>query len=87
MWTDPGWIIHQKFVRYIEGSLFRKPPVNEFSENYQNVRYIKVKLIISLQNRVYLDLKNFCKNISVPSRTGLYIAMALETQEQANKTA
>ena len=83
--TDPEWIIHQKFVCYIGGSLFRKPPFNEFSENYQNL--FSVQNVFNLQIQVYLDLKNFCNIISVPSRTELYIAMALETQEQANKTA
>ena len=46
-----------------------------------------VQNVFNLQNQVYLDLKNFCNIISVPSRTELYIAMTLETQEQANKTA
>ena len=31
-----------KFVRYIEGSLYRTPPFFNFPENYQNVHYIQV---------------------------------------------
>ena len=60
--------------------------LKNFQDNYQNVCYIEVKLtiIINLQNQAFPNLKNYCYNISVPSQ---YIATALETQEQANKTA
>ena len=58
--------------------------LKNFQDNYQNVCYIEVKLIINLQNPAFPDQKNYCYNISVPSQ---YIATTLETQEQANNTA
>ena len=58
--------------------------LKNFQDNYQNVCYIEVKLIINLQNPAFPDVKNYCYNISVPSQ---YIATTLETQEQANNTA
>ena len=64
-----------------KGSLYRTPPFNEFSGNYQNVRYTAEKLIFNLQNPSFPGLKNSCNNISI------YLGTAQETQEQANKTA
>ena len=45
--------------------------LTNFRENYQNDRYIEVKLIINLQNPAFPDLKNYCYNISLPSYTQL----------------
>ena len=41
-------------VRYIE----HLHDLTNFRENYQNDRYIEVKLIINLQNPAFPDLKN-----------------------------
>ena len=65
-------------------SLYQTLPFIEVSRKLPNVCYIEVQLIINLQNRVFSDLKNYCNNFLVPS---YIIATALETQEQANKTA
>ena len=54
------------FVRYIDHMLH---DLKNFRENYQNDRYIEVKLIINLQNPAFPDLKNYCYNISLPSYT------------------
>ena len=54
------------FVVYIE----HLHDLTNFRENYQNDRYIEVKLIsINLQNPASPDLKNYCYNISLPSYT------------------
>ena len=63
-------------VHYIE----HLHDLSNFRENYQNYRYIEVKLTINLQNPAFPDLKNYCYNIIFI--TELYIANALETQEQ-----
>ena len=45
--------------------------LTNFRENYQNVRYIEVKLVIDLQTPAFPDLKKYCNRISVPSYTEL----------------
>ena len=74
---DRGNLFILSRVHYIEHLHLKN-----FQDNYQNVCYIEVKLIINLQNPAFPNLKNYCYNISVPSQ---YIPMTLETQEQANK--
>ena len=41
--------------------------LTNFRENYQNVCYIEVQLIINLQNPSFPDLDNYSNNTSVPS--------------------
>ena len=58
------------FFCYIEGYIEHMlHDLTNFRENYQNDRYIEVKLIINLQNPAFPDLKNYCYNISLPSYT------------------
>ena len=59
---DRGNLLVKSRVRYIEHL-----HLTNFWENYQNVRYIEVQLIINLQNPLFPDLKNYCNNTSVPS--------------------
>ena len=59
---DRGNLLVKSRVRYIEHL-----HLTNFRENYQNVRYIEVWLIINLQNPLFPDLKNYCNNTSVPS--------------------
>ena len=61
-----------KFVCYIEGSLYWTLQFNKYSKNNQNVRYIEVFQDLGIQMSQY---------------RATYIATALETQEQTNKTA
>ena len=62
---DRGIFFVISWIHYIE----HLHDLSNFRENYQDDRYIEVKLIINLQNPAFPDLKNYCYNISLPSYT------------------
>ena len=49
--------------------------LTNFRRNYQNVRYIEVKLIIILQNPAFPHLNNYCNNICSLTPMSLYRAV------------
>ena len=51
-WRNLFAILRVRYIEHLHLSNFR-------AENYQNNRYIEVKLIVYLQNPAFLDLKNY----------------------------
>ena len=49
--------------------------LTNFRRNYQNVRYIEVKLIIILQNPAFPLMNNYCNNICSLMPMSLYRAV------------
>ena len=51
-WRNLFAILRVRYIEHLHLSNFR-------AENYQNNRYIEIKLIVYLQNPAFLDLKNY----------------------------
>ena len=49
--------------------------LTNFRRNYQNVRYIEVKLIIILQNPAFPHMNNYCNKICSLTPISLYQAV------------